>query len=92
MTIHKNLHVADEIIIILGYKLHPDGMATRVLRDRVERAAILYKELMEASHHPLIIVSGKGKREIGVFKKRTVYFVLIQRIVYLSDLRMKFKI
>eukprot|EP00026_Physarum_polycephalum_P004098 Phypoly_transcript_04115.p1 GENE.Phypoly_transcript_04115~~Phypoly_transcript_04115.p1 ORF type:complete len:451 (+),score=85.71 Phypoly_transcript_04115:152-1504(+) len=62
---HRDLHVADEIIVILGYRLHPDGMATRILRDRVERAANLYKELMEASHHPLIIVSGKGKSEIG---------------------------
>lgn len=62
---HKDLHITDEIIIILGYKLHADGMATRVLRDRVERATTLYHELMAQGHHPLIIVSGKGKNDNG---------------------------
>lgn len=62
---HKDLHVTDEIIVILGYKLHADGMATRVLRDRVEKATDIYKELMDNGHHPLIIVSGKGKNDNG---------------------------
>lgn len=62
---HKDLQATDEIIVILGYKLHPDGMPSRILRDRVHRAAKLYKDMMEAGHHPLIVVSGKGKAEIG---------------------------
>lgn len=62
---HKDLQLTNEIIIILGYKLHSDGMATRVLRDRVEVAANLYKLKMAQRHHPLVIVSGKGKNDLG---------------------------
>jgi len=62
---HTNLLATDEMIVILGYKLHPDGMPTRILKDRVARAVALYKEKMAGGHHPLIIVSGKGKVEVG---------------------------
>lgn len=58
---HKDLLETDEVIIVLGYKLHPDGMPTRILRNRVQKAVDVYQQLMAKNHHPLVVVSGKGK-------------------------------
>lgn len=62
---HTTLDETDEMIIVLGHKLHSDGMPSRILKDRVSRAVGLYKGMMKAGHHPLIIVSGKGKSDLG---------------------------
>jgi len=63
---HVDLVATDEIIIVLGHKLYNDGMPARLLKDRVARAVQLYKDMMNHGHHPLIILSGKGKSdEIG---------------------------
>lgn len=60
---HTDFVETDEVVVVLGYKLHPDGMPTRILRDRVEKAVVIYHHLMKHNHHPLLIVSGKGKIE-----------------------------
>lgn len=60
---HTDFVETDEVIVILGYKLHPDGMPTRILRDRVEKAVETYINLIKNNHHPLLVVSGKGKSE-----------------------------
>lgn len=58
---HIDFVETDEVIIILGYKLYEDGMPTRILRDRVAKAVEVYHQLTQHGHHPLVVVSGKGK-------------------------------
>eukprot|EP01111_Echinosteliopsis_oligospora_P013094 TRINITY_DN4605_c0_g1_i1.p1 TRINITY_DN4605_c0_g1~~TRINITY_DN4605_c0_g1_i1.p1 ORF type:complete len:475 (-),score=105.12 TRINITY_DN4605_c0_g1_i1:73-1497(-) len=56
-----NTALTDEIIVVPGHKLYPDGMPSRILKERVEEASTLYHSLTSKGHHPLIIMSGKGK-------------------------------
>eukprot|EP01112_Ceratiomyxa_fruticulosa_P012660 TRINITY_DN3517_c0_g1_i1.p1 TRINITY_DN3517_c0_g1~~TRINITY_DN3517_c0_g1_i1.p1 ORF type:complete len:489 (+),score=90.90 TRINITY_DN3517_c0_g1_i1:214-1680(+) len=51
----------DEVIVVLGHTLHPDGMPSRIMKDRVVVASQIYHQLRSNYHHPFIIFSGKGK-------------------------------
>lgn len=50
-----------EVLVVLGQALHADGMPRRGLKRRVLQAVTLWRS--RASHHPVVVLSGFGKRE-----------------------------
>ncbi|KAK5579812.1 hypothetical protein RB653_009499 [Dictyostelium firmibasis] len=54
----------DSAIVVLGYSLHPDGMPTQILKERVLLACEYYSKLNNAEgSNTKIILSGKGKQK-----------------------------
>ncbi|EGC38521.1 hypothetical protein DICPUDRAFT_148822 [Dictyostelium purpureum] len=51
----------DTAIIVLGYSLHPDGMPTQILKERVVLAAQYYAQLQGEGSNIKLILSGKSK-------------------------------